>query len=476
MSCLLAVFSVAGAFLGARRSGALFNSPPLMVFWVLLALLLLSGLFSFKRLVRSPGLLASHLGPLLILLGGMWGSEAVQGLRERLFGTERITSGYMAIFEGETSNRVLDEALSHQIGRLPFSLRLNDFRIEYYEAADKTWLLFGTAPPSHEQCEHAKKVEEGEDCQRCEPVQSLIEWTEGREVDVPNTGARLRVLEYLDSAGPVYAEGQTPVLEIIPVEGKKTVVPAEVGREVSLDEPQATVRIVQVFSHLLVRGSGQDREVLDVPDSSENPALKVEIEWLDGAKRHHYVMPRFPMHGQDEDGIELRYRFPEPVGAKADPAGGLPAMKLLLSYEGKEQEEWLIPQEGESHARLSLAPLLGLPETATGGGMDEPPALYLVKPRAQIRDFMSDLVVLEEGEAVAGKVIEVNDPLHYGGYHFYQHSYDDVNESYTVLLVKADSGLWLVYAGFLLLCFGVFWWCWARPSQAYFTGRKDNDH
>ena len=80
-----------------------------------------------------------------------------------------------------------------------------------------------------------------------------------------------------------------------------------------------------------------------------------------------------------------------------------------------------------------------------------------------VRDYVSELEVVKDGKVVAAKNIEVNHPLHYGGYHLYQHSYGaDKLGDYTVLMVVSDSGLNLVYGGYLMLVAGVFWHFWGR--------------
>jgi len=58
--------------------------------------------------------------------------------------------------------------------------------------------------------------------------------------------------------------------------------------------------------------------------------------------------------------------------------------------------------------------------------------------------------------------VKVNHPLHYGGYYFYQHSYDAQDGQYSVLMVVSDSGLAFVYAGYAALCVGVVWNFWLR--------------
>ena len=75
--------------------------------------------------------------------------------------------------------------------------------------------------------------------------------------------------------------------------------------------------------------------------------------------------------------------------------------------------------------------------------------------------------VMSEGYRTYRKTIEVNHPLHYGGYHFYQKGHDTDDLSYARLTVTSDSGLWAVYAGFALLVGGAFWRFWVRPMLAH---------
>ena len=79
-----------------------------------------------------------------------------------------------------------------------------------------------------------------------------------------------------------------------------------------------------------------------------------------------------------------------------------------------------------------------------------------------VRDYISDVQVIKDGSVVAEKSIEVNHPLHFGGYHFYQSAFDAREHKYTVLSVVSDTGLNLVYAGYLVLGIGVFWHFWLR--------------
>ncbi|NTV15443.1 MAG: cytochrome c biogenesis protein ResB [Desulfobulbaceae bacterium] len=54
------------------------------------------------------------------------------------------------------------------------------------------------------------------------------------------------------------------------------------------------------------------------------------------------------------------------------------------------------------------------------------------------KEFLSDLVVVKDGQEVLKKSIEVNDPLQYGGLTFYQSSYDAYDEG---VVVEVENGV-----------------------------------
>jgi hypothetical protein len=130
---LLILLSIYGAFLGAARAQAFFNSLPLAVYWLALAGLLLLGIIIFRRLLAVPSLLLLHLGCILVLAGGMWGSQAGQHLQKQLFGINRIPRGVMRmnIADATPLRHVADEN-GRPLGELPFSVRLKAFRLDYY--------------------------------------------------------------------------------------------------------------------------------------------------------------------------------------------------------------------------------------------------------------------------------------------------------------------------------------------------------
>ena len=309
----LIILSIYGAFIGAERAQKLFNTAPAVVYWSAFILILGAGFFVFRRLVRIGSLSLIHCGCILILAGGMSSSEGGHKLQKHLFGIDKIQTGQMAIYEGDSDNRVAVQK-DEQIRELPFSIKLKDFRLEHYKP------------------------------------------------------------EYL------YIQSRN---------GKTWKVPVEIGTEFSLGEDLGMVTIVRAFENFQIRIEGEERQITDDPESGYNPALEVHIKGPAGDEETRYVFERFPGHTHAED-------------------------ELFLSYQ------------------------------------------------RVISDYISELEIIKDGNVVAKKNIEVNHPLYYGGYHFYQHSYDAEAGQYTVLMVTSDTGLGLVYAGYLMLCVGVFWKLWIK--------------
>jgi hypothetical protein len=314
---LLILVSIYGAFIGAERAQKFVNTLPLTVYWLAFIFILLAGLVVFRRLVRVPALSLIHVGCILILAGAMWGSEAGHKLQSQLFGIDKIQTGQMAIYEGESESLVAVEG-GEQVKELPFSIKLKDFRLEHYK--------------------------------------------------------------------PEYLRVQTR-------EGEGWKVPVEVGTEFSLGEDFGTVTILRAFENFQIRIEGEERIITDEPGTGYNPALEVQIKSPEGNEETRYVFERYPGHTHPED-------------------------KFLLRYE------------------------------------------------RVVSDYVSELQIIEDGKVAAEKNIEVNHPLYFGGYHFYQHSYDAEGGQYTVLMVTSDTGLGLVYAGYVMLCAGVFWQLWVRSAFA----------
>jgi len=176
----LLVLSIVGAFLGTERAGDMFTSVPLMVFWAILAAVLLAGPITFAPLRRDPGLLAMHAGCVLVLAGALLGTERGQWLR-RLLGFHVIRQSYLRIDREGYSDQLYDQN-KMPIGRLPVSVKLDALRLDAYPPASP-W-------PMHIVITH---MDESGELQR---HSQQLTWSLGKWLDVPETDMRLQVTEY----------------------------------------------------------------------------------------------------------------------------------------------------------------------------------------------------------------------------------------------------------------------------------------
>jgi len=129
---LLILLSIYASFIGQVKAQALFNSRPMQSFWLVFFGLLIASLIVFRQMLKSKALLLIHVGAILLLAGSFLASETGHKAYNVLFSKQRLRSGLMLINEGQTSNAA---ALDNQSGfiKLPFSLHLDDFNIEYYQ-------------------------------------------------------------------------------------------------------------------------------------------------------------------------------------------------------------------------------------------------------------------------------------------------------------------------------------------------------
>jgi len=327
----LTVCSIYGAFIGAERAKAFFNSVPLTVYWFGLFLALMAGFLVFKRLRTAPTSFCIHAGCVAILIGGLWGSGAGRELQNQILGRNIIPDGRMALVNGQQENRVYLEHDPNQMRELPFALALDEFRMEHYPGK------------LHVQDRRNQQV-----------------WTFGIE---PNA---------------VY----------------------------DLGPPHGSLQITGIYKNLKVgRKFLRDPNGNPILDPNRGEPILVSVPYEDPGPGSN---PGLTVQVQSED--KLRYIYERLAGHS------IPASPLVLQYRN---------------------------------GM--------------VSDYISEIKVVEDGQVVAQKDIEVNHPLYYGGYHFYQSSYGQDPQSgqmYTVLSVVPYTGLYWVYLGYILLCSGVAWQCW----------------
>ena len=467
----LIVLSVAGAFMGAGRAAAMFNSPVMIVFWILLAWLFMCGLVFFPRAMLRPGFVGMHVGCLLVLLGGMLGSQTGHTLLARRLGIAKVRSGSMVLAPGERTDSVtVDDQDQRYDLALPFEVALEQAWVEHYRPA-------GLA------------LNEGMEWQP-------ILWMFGTRYELGKTGIALHVLQYLDSARAVPGPG---MLHIRDANGRQIDLPAEPARQAALDNPPLTVRVENVFANLQPhRQSPQtstrpqtasrpsiaeafEQEL--IPGRPRNAALELSFTTADGQETRTLVFYRPRLHGRVPPGVEVEYDFPEPATAVADASTHAPAMEVDLAVgEDIHWRVWLVADPAWPQPTLSLWPLMDLNvrmgSTPPAGLLEaKKPLLALMQPSGAVKAYKSRVAIYQDGRKAAEKTLAVNDPLHYGGYDLSLFSYHSAADGmYVVLAVHSDTGLWLVYAGFALLAAGMVWQFYVGPVVRWVSKKEHKDH
>ncbi|WP_344786121.1 cytochrome c biogenesis protein [Postechiella marina] len=85
--------------------------------------------------------------------------------------------------------------------------------------------------------------------------------------------------------------------------------------------------------------------------------------------------------------------------------------------------------------------------------------------------YASEVTILDKDEEIPFRIF-MNNVLDYGGYRFFQASYD-TDEKGTVLSVNHDSlGTWVTYLGYLLMTLGMFFTLFGKTSRFHLINRK----
>jgi len=125
-----------------------------------------------------------------------------------------------------------------------------------------------------------------------------------------------------------------------------------------------------------------------------------------------------------------------------------PAIELEINDNGDVSRKWLFAKFHDFHHDSDQSDI----------------SFTYFQQTGYVKDYKSILTVIENDQQILTKTIEVNDPLQYKGYAFYQSSYDEKKLSWSGLQVVKDPGLWIVYLGFILLVLGVIFIFYIKPS------------
>lgn len=408
---LLAIMSIYGAFLGAENAQKFFNAMPLPVYWAVFAVLIAVSLFAFPRMLKAPGLFAMHLGCVLIIAGSMWGSQAGHEIQRKYLGSEKVQSSQMSVVEGFIQDKVyiregspVNQSLANlEIDGLSLKYRYSTQTIEFVshgEEVREEHVVIGT------------QIDLGIENAHIIPVRSF-----------DNLG--FKTVGGVEQAMEKPGGGSGPALEItlIDSDGLKTT-------KILSDAFIYNLPFFIKLNDFRIEYYSQPRVTVYDFDTktriwSGSPDFEEEVDLG-------------PIYGKVTVQKGFKNMMLDGTNAvEKDGEGSNPALEILIKIPGEPDQIKYAYEDFPGYCRA--------------GNLD----IYYDR---SISDYISELdVVAKSGKMIKSKAIEVNKPLYYGGYHFYQSSYQDVGNGKfaTILSVTSDTGLFCVFGGFFAMCVGI---------------------
>lgn len=157
------------------------------------------------------------------------------------------------------------------------------------------------------------------------------------------------------------------------------------------------------------------------------------------------VLEYFPDHYWDyEVGVPKK---------KSDKAVNPLALVEVIQPEKVPVQKYLYPPKGNMEALLMIE--------------ESSYFLALVSTKEhETKYWKSHLKVLDaSGNTLKEGVVQVNQPLQYAGYRFYQTDFDPNRPNYSGIGVSREPGLYMIYLGFYLLVIGVFIMFYVQKEQ-----------
>ena len=518
----------------------IYHDPRFIFLLVMLALnTLVCTINRFRAKWNLVGMLMTHVGLLMILLGAVIG--ATLGVK-----------GFMAIGEGETLDHIRVGAAMDESAPIPFEIRLLDFILDIHE--EPTHRLVIIDMRTNEQ--QSRHIEPGKSLALSEPkwaglmslfgikpgagasvtpkrflanaalVTSLTEGPEqtgmqavemrlkgsggehrgftvsGSERPYSPRGTHMGVFyEKLDADGNIDARieeavASTAALSRIEVVSPNAALTGTYGADLGnkFDVEGYTVEVLSYVADFII---GEGNMVTSRSKFPHNPALQVRVTDLDGASSEQWLFAKYPGMHTPENGPPFEMKFVRSgrddhiedlvLILNQSDAGPIVAHsrggKLIKRAELAEGETFSIEGMGldlfienfyenanvnrEMKVTDDVAGRAAVEIEIEQDGKREDKLLWIDTPldvpgyrlvyvqNKGVRDFYSVLQVVDGGEVVVEKKIEVNDPLRYGGYTFYQSSYDSKGLSWSGLQVRNDPGVPLVYGGFAVQLLGM---------------------
>lgn len=220
-----------------------------------------ASIFSEKGKYTRLGFYITHLGIVLIIIGGIIGNYGYQG--------------FMKVVEGESSDTLTLRGTTRQ-KKLDFSIRCDDFEVSFYQ-----------------------------DAQRPKDYKSLLTIIDGGEevkkkvIEVNDPLYYKGVYIYQSSYGTVPDQGEV-VLGVAPKANKNQTSEyrVEIGKRFTLEDKSYQVEASRFVPDFTI---GKDKQVLSRSQEFNNPAVQISVFKDNTLLYEQWVFAKFPdFHGSDE--------------------------------------------------------------------------------------------------------------------------------------------------------------------------------
>jgi len=397
--------------------------------------------------LRWTGSVSAHLGLLLMLLGVVIGS--IWGVEGRLNLNEGVESDSFYVQTGDKDVR------PHPLG---FTLRLDDFRLEHYDTGYDLH-VFEVDGKERKKLKTVSADTADKDALKEYGVKILDYSPEGfepgpvqtDEIIQPGAGTREHAGGGENADAGTNAPGVESAHVIIAGHHRIAVEP---GGTFAVPVTGMEIEVINFFKDFVM--DMETHSPRNRSDSPENPALEIIIRDSESRELERtWLFAKFPgFHGRKEDAplSGLRYEYSGNVSdaeahdaKRAMKAGGsrrTPAIKVMIKKDGSEK----IVEAGQP---LLMGEKLALVMLPAGG--------------SSIRDYLSTVSILKNGQEVLKNTVEVNHPIEYGGFSIYQSDYRPEDPTFSGFQIVRDPGILIVYFGLALNLAGVLLVIFGQP-------------
>ena len=447
----------------------LFHSWWYVGFFILLAVSLLKISLKKKWSWENLGFHLAHLSPIVILLG-FW-ADYFYGYR-----------GIIQLEEGQSKKTVmLYDAQQKNIRDsvdLDFSIRLDNFEFERHDPDYRIQVW------RQDTTDHAQKVSHDNPVNEAPPqIVASIPAEEMVIRHIYGTDIYFRVSKLFPNFEFKYSYPSV----IDTIEAK------DPGIQMDIKMPDGETALLQLRTNKSGKNKLMDLETFggwlefywdlpaDVKAQLDQPAKSEEGRIIfAGAKRQVLFLFNgelktealelnkfYPVPGKENTGFTIQFLFPDAAYLSAEPSTRDEKMEnpvAMMEYWHKGQSAnnyYLYP--GTAHRKAGTYQIQGSPYFMAFESMKDRETKY----------YKSDLSVIgPSGEVVKQQAIKVNEPMLYDGYRFYQTDYDPQNPSYSGIGVTHDPGLYVIYAGFIILVLGVGLMFYGKHAKGHTKGEE----